>query len=45
MMTIGGKKWTKKDWETILDGVGLKVAKIWSWEIGTQAVVEAVLKR
>lgn len=41
---LDGRERTQKYWETILDGVGLKVVKTWSWDAGTQAVIEASLE-
>ncbi len=45
MMVIGGKERSAKGFATILEAAGLEMVKVWRFETGEQAVVEARLKR
>jgi hypothetical protein len=44
MLAIGGKERSEKEYGKILDKAGLKLWKVWPFETGEQAVVEARLK-
>lgn len=44
MMMLTGQEKTAKQFENILDAAGLELVKIWPYDFGAQAVVEARLK-
>jgi hypothetical protein len=44
MLAIGGKERSEKEYGEILAKAGLRLVKVWPFEIGEQAVVEARLK-
>ncbi|TVY82517.1 O-methyltransferase hmp5 [Lachnellula suecica] len=44
MLAIGGKERRAKEFEELLQSVGLELVKIWPYHTGSQAVVEARLK-
>jgi len=42
MMTLGAvKERTEKQWRTLLEEAGLKVVGIWTYEQGTESLIEA----
>ena len=44
MLALGAvRKRTERDWRELLESVGMKVVKIWTWEQGTESVIEAEL--
>lgn len=42
MLVIGGKERSKREFESVLAGVGLKLVKIWRSNAGVQCVIECV---
>ena len=44
MLVIGGKERSPEDFAKILEVAGLQLVKVWPFETGEQAVVEARLK-
>jgi len=44
MMTFRGRERTRKDWEGLLEGAGLRLVRVWGADVRTQAVLEAELK-
>ncbi|KAL8677371.1 MAG: hypothetical protein Q9186_006190 [Xanthomendoza sp. 1 TL-2023] len=43
MMSFGGMERTRRQWEDLLEGVGLRIQRIWEGEGNLQKVIEAVL--
>ncbi len=45
MLALGAvRERTEKDWHKLLARVGLKVTKIWTYEQGTESLIEAELQ-
>lgn len=44
MLIIGGKERSEKEFEVLLEGVGLRLAKIWWSKAGSQTVLECRLR-
>jgi hypothetical protein len=44
MTVVAAEERTEKNWNRLLKEVGLKVVKLWTFEIGTEAVIEAELE-
>lgn len=46
MMALGAvKERTEKQWRTLLGEAGLKVVRIWTYDQGTESLIEATLDR
>lgn len=45
MLAIGGKERSEKEFATLLEASGLELVKVWPAPVGTQAVIEARLRR
>lgn len=46
MMALGAvKEGTEKQWRTLLGEAGLKVVGIWTYDQGTESLIEATLDR
>ncbi len=46
MMVLGGvRERTETQWRALLESVGLKVVKMWTYEQGTESLIEAELDR
>jgi hypothetical protein len=45
MLVVGGRERSAKEFAEILHGASLELVKIWPFKTGSQAVVEARLKR
>jgi hypothetical protein len=44
MMTLfAARERTKEDWKGMLEGVGLRIVKIWTYEMGTESFIECEL--
>jgi hypothetical protein len=44
MMVLGGvRERTETQWRGLLESVGLKVVKVWTYEQGTESLIEAEL--
>ena len=44
MLALGAvRERTESDWRDLLESVGLKTVKIWTWEQGTESLIEAEL--
>lgn len=44
MMVLGGvRERTETQWRGLLESVGLKVVKMWTYEQGTESLIEAEL--
>ncbi len=45
MLVVGGRERSAKEFAGILEAAGLELVKIWPFKTGSQAVIEARLKR
>ena len=44
MAHVGSQERTEKQWRDLLGSVGLKIVKIWTYEPGTESLIEAVFE-
>jgi hypothetical protein len=43
MAHVGSQERAEKQWRDLLSSVGLKIVNIWTYEPGTESLIEAVL--
>lgn len=43
MAHVGSQERTEQQWRELLGSVGLKIVNIWTYEPGTESLIEAVL--
>ena len=44
MLALGAvRERTESDWRELLESAGMRIVKIWTWEQGTESLIEAEL--